>query len=54
MLKNILNLKGITTLEKKQQLAIQGGKAKCKINGVCVSFGPHCAEWECAFDEFPF
>lgn len=47
MLKNILNLTGVTELEKKEQQAINGGRKQCAPFGVCLEFGLQCGEIEC-------
>ena len=47
MLKNILNLDGAQELSNEQKKSINGGRVLCKVNGVCVEYGVHCAETAC-------
>ncbi|WP_408042177.1 hypothetical protein [Tenacibaculum litopenaei] len=49
MKKQVLNLG--KALQKKEQLQINGGRKQCKPrwSEVCIDFGRHCSEWECAF-----
>ncbi len=50
-MKKLANLKSVKTLSKKQQKGVNGGRAQCMMGGVCVDFGPQCAEIECVFGE---
>jgi hypothetical protein len=50
MLNSILNLEGVSKLEKKEKRSIQGGRAKCKDQyGNCIQYGRFCAELECVW-----
>ncbi len=47
MLKSILNLKGVEKLNKKQKIAVKGGKLKCWEDNECIQCSLHCAEFQC-------
>jgi hypothetical protein len=50
MLKNILNLEGVTLLSKEAQKSINGGigcQSNCTSNAQCTAKGSTCSPFDC-------
>ena len=58
-MKKLMNLKGVKALNKSEQKSISGGKncgylrLFCSWNGVCLHYGPQCAEKNCGGTPIP-
>lgn len=46
-MKKLSNLNGAQVLSKKEQRGIKGGRMQCMEDGICTSYGRHCAEFVC-------